>query len=136
MGIRNRMGAHDGKYPKFPARFPALTILCFCVLSACAHPAPAVLHGNTALISGRGTAHDNPGDAARKVFIEAAAITLDHGYRYFEIVDSADASSTAPAPGVRPGADVTIRVFGAGEVRPQTPGVWDAQAIAAGQLPD
>jgi len=98
--------------------------LCAALLSSCAHPAPVMLNGRTAVISGRQTIDDSMNDASRKVMIEAAAITLDHGYRYFELADP-----------VRPGADVTIRVLGTGEVGAHTAGVWDADAIAAGELP-
>jgi hypothetical protein len=106
------------------------------MLLGCAHHAPATLHQRMTVISGKGTAQDNPEDAARKVLIEAAAITLDHGYRYFEIVGAEGMSANSSAlPTIRPGADVTIKVFGAGEVDPRPPLVWDAQAIGAGEVP-
>jgi hypothetical protein len=106
------------------------------MLLGCAHHAPATLHQRLTVISGKGTAQDNARDAARKVLIEAAAITLDHGYRYFELVGAPAMSSNSSAlPTIRPGADVTIKVFGAGEVDPRPPVVWDAQAIGAGELP-
>jgi hypothetical protein len=106
------------------------------MLLGCAHHAPAVLHQRMTVISGKGTAQDNPKEAARKVLIEAAAITLDHGYRYFEIVGAQGMSpNSSTAPSIRPGADVTIKVFGAGEADPRMPGIWDAQAVGAGQIP-
>ncbi|HWY14065.1 MAG TPA: hypothetical protein VNX86_02885 [Rhizomicrobium sp.] len=106
------------------------------MLLGCAHHAPAVIRQRMVVISGKGTAQDNPKDAARKVLIEAAAITLDHGYRYFEIVGAEGMSANSSAlPTIRPGTDVTIKVFGAGEVDPRPPSVWDAQAIGAGELP-
>jgi hypothetical protein len=103
------------------------------MLLGCAHHAPAVLHQNVAVISGKGTAGYNAADAERKILIEAAAITVDHGYRYFEIVAGDVRSNSALL--IRPGADVTIKLFGAGEVDPHAAGVWDALAIGAGQLP-
>jgi hypothetical protein len=106
------------------------------MLLGCAHHAPAVLHQRMVVISGKGTAQDNPRGAARKVLIEAAAITLDHGYRYFEIVGAEGMSTNSSAlPTIRPSADVTIKLFGAGEVNPRPPLVWDAQAIGAGEIP-
>jgi hypothetical protein len=106
------------------------------MLMGCAHHAPATLHQRMTVISGKGTAKDSARDAARKVLIEAAAITLDHGYRYFEIVGTeAMGSNSSGLPAIRPGADVTIKLFGAGDVDPRPPVVWDAQAIAAGALP-
>ena len=121
-------------------RHEAWRVLAFAVFGAmllsCAHHAPAVIRQRMVVISGKGTAQDNPKDAARKVLIEAAAITLDHGYRYFEIVGAEGMSANSSAlPAIRPGADVTIKVFGAGEVDPRPPLVWDAQAIGAGDLP-
>lgn len=98
------------------------TALC-CLVSACAHPAPA-LHDRTRVISGRSTAGETAREAAHKVFAVGAAIALDHGYRYFEVLEP-----------IRPGNDVTIRVYGAGEIDPHTAGVWDANAIAEGQFP-
>src|ERR1700720_2157462 len=44
------------------------------MLLGCAHHAPAVIRQRMVVISGKGTAQDNPKDAARKVLIEAAAI--------------------------------------------------------------
>jgi hypothetical protein len=91
--------------------------------AGCAHPVHA-LHGRTAVVSGRGTAHDSLDGATRKVLVEAAAITLDHGYRYFEVTEP-----------IHPGVDVTIQVYGAREIDPRAAGVYDAIAITAGQVP-
>lgn len=93
-------------------------------LAACAHHAPATIRDNTTIISGRSTAHQSAADATRTVLIEAAAITVDHGYRYFCLETP-----------VRPGADVTIHVYGKGEIDERTPNVYDADAIGAGQMP-
>jgi len=98
-------------------------MLCLVILSGCAHHAPATIHGNTTVISGRNTAHASAADARRTVLVEAAAITVDHGYRYFEVMTP-----------VRPGADVTIRVYGQREIDAGAPNVYDANAIASGQL--
>lgn len=93
-------------------------------LAGCAHRAPALSHNETAVISGRNTAHASVRDAMQTVLLEAAAITVDHGYRFFRL--------TTP---VRPGADVTIRVYRYDGIDPDASGVYDADAIAAGQLP-
>ena len=108
----------------FPAkRIVLINVYLGCaMLLGCAHPAP-VLHGRVTTISGRGTGQLSEDEATRKVLVVAAAITLDHGYRYFEI-----------AGPVRPGADVTVRIYGTGEISPKRPGVWDADAVAAGQF--
>lgn len=87
-----------------------------------------------AVISGKSTANDSAVAARRKVLVEGAAITLDHGYRYFEILrEGTPIASKEPA--IQPGADVTIKLFGEGEADPRSPGVWDADAIGAGLLP-
>jgi hypothetical protein len=99
-------------------------MLCAAALAGCAHHAPATIHGDTAVISGRSTAHESAADARQTVFVEAAAIAVDHGYRYFQILTP-----------VRPGADVTIRVYGKGEIDPRASNVIDADAVAAGQMP-
>jgi hypothetical protein len=104
-------------------------VLCGAVLEGCAHPAPATLHGRMAVISGRGTAGESVRDATQKIMIEGAAITLDHGYRYFEILAPA---MSKPGAAIRPGADVTIEVYGTGEIDARRTGVFDADAIAAG----
>jgi hypothetical protein len=102
---------------------PAYSLLCATLLAGCAHHAPAAIHGNTTVISGRNTAQASAADTRRTVLVEAASITVDHGYRYFEVMTP-----------VRPGSDVTIRVYGQRENDPRTPNVYDAIAIAAGQL--
>ncbi|MGH6888738.1 MAG: hypothetical protein ACREHF_06030 [Rhizomicrobium sp.] len=92
-------------------------------LNSCAHPAPA-LHGRARLISGRTTAQLGVAQATRKVFAIAAAIALDHGYRYFTISHP-----------IHPGTDVLVTVYAKGEIDPQASGVCDAAAVEAGQLP-
>ena len=92
-------------------------------LTGCAHRAPASIHDDTALISGQNTVHATANGAMQTVLVEAAAITLDHGYRYFRLMTA-----------VRPGADVTIRLYGAGEINPRTPDLYDADNVAAGKM--
>ncbi|MGB8365099.1 MAG: hypothetical protein ACLQUZ_09925 [Rhizomicrobium sp.] len=96
-------------------------------LAACASPAPAMRDERTAVISGRETVGDAPADAVQKALVLAAQITVDHGFRYFRIVGSADQSPTDRA--IRPGADVTIKVFHDGETSTRVAGIWDAEAL-------
>lgn len=93
------------------------------VLAGCVHRAPISIHDGIALISGHNTVHASASDARETVLIEAASITLDHGYRYFQLMTQ-----------IRPGADVTIRVYGKGEINPRAPNVYDANDIAAGKM--
>lgn len=91
------------------------------ILSGCAHPVPA-LHGHDVVISGWNTTQDTADAASRKVLAEASAITLDHGYRYFEILSP-----------IRPGAKTKIRLYGAGEIKPSGARVYDASLVMANQ---
>jgi|SRR5579871_3203721 len=100
-----------------------LGIVIFAV-AGCAHRAPAVIHYGTTIISGHNTTHANRQEAMQTVLTEAAAIAVDHGYRYFRVMTS-----------VRPGADTTITLYGNRDVDPRAPGVYDAIAIGAGQIP-
>jgi hypothetical protein len=87
------------------------------------------------VISGKSTIGISARDATQKIFLKAARLTLNHGCRYFKIVESPNAYPNGTgAPSIRPGADVTIRIYRQGEIDPQSPGAWDAQSIAAGNL--
>lgn len=109
------------------------TLFCAGFLAGCAaHLAPLSADG-TAVISGRQTENLSAAEAQRTVLIDAARITVDHGMQYFRVVDisapSAYGSSSQRGSGMRPGADVTIRVYPAGAVSPNAADVWDAQKI-------
>jgi hypothetical protein len=97
------------------------------VLSACVGPAPAMRDSRTAVILGRVTAGLSAPDATRKALSEAAKITVDHGFRYFMIANPQNTSANAVA--IIPGANLTIRTFRNGEIKRNTPGLWDADAI-------
>lgn len=105
--------------------------LCALLLTGCMHPAPAMLTERTAIVSGRATAGLNANHATEIVLVKAAAMTLDHGFRYFQIVGSdsviADRSGNEL---IRPGANVTIKVYREGEINPRTTGIVDAEEIA------
>jgi hypothetical protein len=95
-----------------------------------------MLNDRMIIISGHSIAGENQNDATRKMLVVAARMTLDHGFRYFSIVDSSNAVNSAKVPSIQPGIDVTIRVYRDGEINPQSPGIWDAENIGAGALPD
>jgi hypothetical protein len=113
-----------------------LGVFCGLALAACAHPVRPMFNAHTIVISGRSTVGSDLNSATRKTLIVAARMTLDHGFRYFKIVGSQNAPSRSDVPLIRPGADVTIEVFREGEIDPRRPGVWDAQNIGAGRMPD
>lgn len=95
------------------------------MLSACMHNAPAMRGERAAMISGRATAGYGENDAIRKTLTKAAAMTLDHGFRYFQIMSP-----------IRPGVDVSIKLYRDGEIGPKTPGLWDAERVAQGDMGD
>lgn len=98
------------------------TVFVF-ALCGCAHRAPASIHDDTVLISGHNTVHATARDAVHTVLVEAAAITLDHGYRYFRLMTP-----------VRPGADITVRLYGAGDIDSAPANLYDADDVAAGNM--
>lgn len=108
---------------RFPTGLLVIVTAAALAMNGCVHRAPASIRNDTTTISGHGTAQVSPSEARRIVLIEAAAIAVDHGYRFFEI--------TTP---IRPGANVTIRLYGQGEADTHAPGVYDADAVAAGRL--
>src|ERR1700733_7166775 len=99
-----------------------LFVIPFCslVLTACMHDAPPMLTERTAVVSGRATADMAPSEATQIVLFKAAEMTIDHGFRYFQIVGSD--SVVADRSGkelIRPGASVTIQVYRQGEIDPR-----------------
>jgi hypothetical protein len=104
------------------------------VLSACIGAAPAMRDGRTAVISGRVTAGLNTKDAAKKALSEAAKVTVDHGFRYFMIVNPKN--TTVSQAAVLPGADIAIKAFRKGEIKLNTPGLWDADVILSSGIKD
>jgi hypothetical protein len=105
-------------------------------LSACAHHVRPMFNDRTVVISGKRTVGDSTGEATQKILIQAARLTLDHGFRYFRIAGSQNVPGRGDALSIRPGADVTIEVYREGEIDRRSPGVWDAQNIGAGRMPD
>jgi hypothetical protein len=87
---------------------------------------------HTIVISGRYTARDDPSAASRKVLVEAARLTLAHGFRYFRISGSPVTSTRHALPSILPGANVVIEVYREGEVNPERPDVWDAEDVGTG----
>jgi hypothetical protein len=110
-----------------------LGALCGFALSACVSTAPKMLNDRLAVIAGRDSVGDNVNNATRKTLVKAATMTLDHGFRYFQIVGGPE-SVRGDVSFIRPGADVTIKLYRQSEINPQRPGRWDAEDIAAGKL--
>jgi hypothetical protein len=106
-------------------------VLCGVLLVGCIHAAPPMLDAHTAEISGSATTGRSANDATEIVLFKAAAMTLDHGFRYFQIVGTdnvvADRSGNEL---IRPGANVTIKLYRQGEIDPRSTGIVDAEYIA------
>ena len=109
----------------------ATVALCGLLLTACMHAAPPMLTDRTAVISGRETSGFTPNDATQIVLVKAAAMTLDHGFRYFQIMGADSVGSDRGGNElIRPGVNVTIKVYRAGDINPRATGIVDAQDIA------
>jgi hypothetical protein len=135
-------------------------------ISACAGSIQSMmLTDDTALVSAVGDRPEDRGKVIDASLREAARLTVSKGYRYFVVMDAADASKTgqrleAPRPTqrerniatpvpfsgqlltapvyrnyfkplgnnvtyVKPGLDITIRMYREGEVDPKSQGVWN-----------
>ena len=123
-------------FARLHGRRIVVSVLCGLALAACAHHMRPMFNDRTAVISGKRTVGDSTGEATQKLLIQAARLTLDHGFRYFRIANSQNVPGGGDALSIRPGADVTIEVYREGEIDPRSRGVWDAQNIGAGRMPD
>jgi hypothetical protein len=64
-------------------------------LVGCVHKSVGMLDERTAVISARGSAFSSPAKVQRETWLVAAKITKKHGYRFFQILNGADNSTTA-----------------------------------------
>lgn len=103
------------------------------LLAGCASHMAPLSADSTALISGRETANLSSDEARRAVLIDGARITVDHGMQYFRVIDvsrtNAYGASGNRSSGITPGADITIKLYPSGSIRPNENDVWDAQRI-------
>jgi hypothetical protein len=106
----------------------------------------------TAVIPGRYTEGGSATVLLKNTLFQAARITVDHGFRYFEIVgsryqasgenrkagalDKNNSWNDSRFPFIQPGADVTIKVFRTGEIDSRIAGIWDAQQILTSGVSD
>ena len=124
--VSNTENLASGKQ-RLCAIFPVAGLTCLMVLSACIGPAPAMRDSRTAVVSGRETAGLSTTDATQKALTEAAKVTVDHGFRYFMIISPQNTRGGNNM--IQPGADIAIKTFRKGEIRLNTPGIWDADVI-------
>ena len=119
-------------------------VLLAAALSACIGPAPPLRASRIVTISGRETAGLSSADATKKALLEAARLTVDHGFRYFVIIRTSNppighsGPSTSRAQSIPtssaasilvPGTDITIKTFRVGEVGRNRAGIWDAYRL-------
>jgi hypothetical protein len=109
------------------------SLLCCLELTACAHPTRPMLGERTIQVSGRGIAGDR-GEAGSEILTRAAKLTLDHGFRYFRIVNPPGALDERGMLLIQPGTTITIEVYRNGEIGTARPHLWDALAVAGGDL--
>src|ERR1700722_2770399 len=105
-------------------------------VTACASSEPDLRDDRTAVVPGRETSDLNQAEARHAVLLEAAHIAVDHGYQYFIVLrrDVWTPSGSLHAgsdSAIRPGDDVTIKVFHSGELPPGTRDVFEAQRLLA-----
>ncbi len=113
----------------------AVTILA-ASLTACA--SDDVRDDGTAVVPGQDTADmENVAQARRAALLEAARIATDHGYQYFVVLSrdvwtpSGNVHAGAGSA-IRPGEDVTIKLYHDGEVPAGTRDVFNAQRVLNG----
>jgi hypothetical protein len=124
------------------------------MLGGCAAPHSTMLADDSALISVFGSSSNDREMVIQAALAEAARTTAAQGYRYFIIIKAQDVSrmgtmtvhdqtgarsstNNLSKPGanyvtfsrnvtyLRPGIDITIRMFREGEIDPQIMGVWN-----------
>ena len=123
----------------------ALVLLIAPFCTGCVGHEPALRQDQTARIPGRETIGLSGADARQKVLRDSAKLTINHGFRYFLIVDRSNpleehrpgVSPTAhqysatgkPDAIIVPGADVTIRILKTRSSAATSAKVWDAYEI-------
>ena len=107
---------------------PAMILLSAFLLFGCVSHAPIWENPRGVVVSGKDMAGLTPAAAYQAMLARAARLTVDHGYRYFTVTDP---SLPAKDGTLKPGANITIRVFHEGGTRYPAPGVWDAFMLLA-----
>jgi hypothetical protein len=111
--------------------YRAATIAALFLLAGCETDVAPLSAQGTAVIPGSETVGQTPRAAMQTVLVEAAHITLNHGYQNFRVV-----AGYGGAYAVTPGADVAIQVVNGDDARPGVAGVWDAEQIIDNGVPD
>ena len=120
------MSASAPKSRRIPLLGGCLLLLLLPALAACVSHAPRLQNGNFGVVAGKETAGLDDKAATDKVLVEAARLTVDHGYRYFTLVPGGKASGTAPRDLIHAGQNVQFQILR--RARPGR-GVWDAYRL-------
>lgn len=107
-------------------------------LSACMSTESVMLDDRTAIISGRGGGPRTSAEVYQASLIEAATQTQARGFELFQIQSSADKTRTQVIASEynvqaveKPGLDLVVRMYRAGEISPDAPNVFTASKILA-----
>ncbi len=109
-------------------------------LQACARHLPPLPANGMLTISGRGTEGMTQAAASQSLLAKAAKLTVDHGFRYFTLINPAAArpgnggTPLGTPLALQPGSNITIRLFHEGDVKASAPGILDAfMLLSAGK---
>lgn len=107
-------------------------------LAACASTESRMLDDRTAIISGRAGGLRTSADVLQASLVEAAHETKARGFALFEIQSATDqtrtqlvASQVSATTVVKPGVDLVVRMYRAGEIAAGAPGVYEAEKVLA-----
>lgn len=117
----------------------AFAFLCAGLTTGCASAVPPLGPDQTAVIPGSATADQNAQDARRTVLIDGARITVDHGFQFFQVMPSQASgiySVSSFSSEIRPGADVTIKVYQKSDIPMGVQGLWDANKLLENGVPE
>ena len=110
-----------------------VTCAALFLVAACANASGTMLTENTGVVSALGSATSDRDGVFEVALIEAGNLARAHGYQYFIVLKSED-SSTYAAPStaardVRPGFEITVKMYREGEIDSHADGVWNVDSL-------
>lgn len=110
--------------------------------SACVSTDARMLDDRTAVISGRGGGTKSGAEVMQAALVEAAQQTKARGFDLFQVQSATDqtrtqlvASQVSATTVVKPGLDIVVRMYRAGELAPDAPGAYSADKVLAASKP-
>jgi hypothetical protein len=117
---------------------PIIVALWCAVVSACVSTDARMLDDRTVAISGKGAASRSGAEVYQASLVEAAKQAQAHGFELFQVQSAADATRTQvlvsqySAQAVqKPGVDLVVKFYRAGEIAPDAAGVFVASSVLA-----